>query len=274
MSAPSIKSSFFHCVLVTLVVGCISSPGFADTRASWVGETLEGKKCLGKSIGFGPYDYLRRANFPAELEVVESAHFTPAVEKLEAGNTATAINDIAYTLMAWPNHHRALHSAMKYRMMFWEWPENTQVPPAECQMQRAMAFSPNDPTPYMMYGLLLHKSKQYEKALFAYRAANSLRPDDVLTLYNMGLTLVELEQYDEAEEVASTVYAAGMPLPGLKNKLIAADHWQTDSKEITTEKSAPQVKLQTPEELSKKAATIDKPEATDNPSPAATSPSR
>ena len=252
MPAFSTKNSFLNSALIALVVGSIAPLSYAETKAPWVGETLEGEPCLGKSIGFGPYDYLRREKFPAELEVVENAHFTPAVEKLEAGNTATAINDIAYTLMAWPNHHRALHSAMRYRMMFWEWPENAQVPPAECQMQRAMEFSPSDPIPYMMYGLLLHKSKQYEKALFAYRAANSLRPDDVLTQYNMGLTLVELEQYDEAKQMADTVYAAGMPLPGLKNKLIAAGHWQAEQKVAPPEEGAPQVKLKAPEATSEK----------------------
>ncbi len=246
MPALPSKSHVRHSALVLLIASCLNPMAHADERAPWVGETLEGEKCVGKSIGFGPYDYLRRANLPAELEVVENAHFTPEVENLESGNTSSAINDIAYTLMAWPNHHRALHSAMKYRMMFWEWPEKSQVPPAECQMQRAMAFSPNDPIPYMMFGLLLHKSQQYEKALFVYRKANDLRPDDILTLYNMGLTLVELEQYDEAKQVANTVYGAGMPLPGLKNKLIAAGQWGS-SAQAPAKTTAPAAKVQVQE---------------------------
>jgi tetratricopeptide (TPR) repeat protein len=248
MPALPSKANILTSACIALVVGFTSLPGHAETKAPWVGETLEGAKCVGKSIGFGPYDYMRRAQLAAELNVVESAHFTPEVEGLDSGNTAPAINDIAYTLMAWPNHHRALHSAMKYRMRFKNWPENSQVPPAECQMQRAMEFSPSDPIPYMMYGLLLHKWEQYEKALFAYRVANKLRPNDILTLYNMSLTLVELEQYDEAVKTANTVYAAGMPLPGLKNKLVAAGQWPTAGKAAaTTEKAPPKVELQKPE---------------------------
>ncbi len=237
------KKNLFTLAFIALAAGFYSLPGHAEQLAPWVGETLEGEKCVGKSIGFGPYDYLRRAQLPAELDVVESAHFTPEVEGLEHGNTAPAINDIAYTIMAWPNHHRALHSAMKYRMQFRQWPEKAQVPPVECQLQRAMQFSPADPIPYMMYGLLLHKWEQYEKALFAYRVANKLRPDDILTLYNMALTLVELQQYDEAVATANRVYAAGMPLPGLKNKLIAAGQWQTDDTAAATDKAPPEVEF-------------------------------
>lgn len=257
MTALHSKNTFLTSVLIALMVGFVSLPGYAEQIAPWTGETLEGEECQGKSIGFGPYDYLWRAQFPAELEIVESAHFTPSVEKLEAGNTGRAIADIGYTIMAWPNHHRALHSSMKYRMGLKTWPENAYDPPAECQLQRAIKFSPNDPIPYMMYGLMLHKSKQYEKALFVYTAANRLKPDDILTLYNMGLTQVELKQYDAAVKTAETVYAAGMPLPGLKNKLIAAGQWQTDTEESPTGKAAPRVQLQEAEETSENPVQTD-----------------
>ncbi|MCB1705693.1 MAG: tetratricopeptide repeat protein [Halioglobus sp.] len=240
------RNHTIHAALLIVIASCMSPLAQADAKPQWVGETLDGEKCVGSNIPFGPYDYLLRANFPAELDVVERAHFTPDIENLEAGRTSYAINDIAYTLMAWPNHHRALHSAMKYRMMHWEWPEDAQVPPAECQMQRAIGYSPKDPIPYMMYGLLLHKAEQYEKALFAYRQANRLRPDDILTLYNMGLTLVELEQFDEARLVANTVYGAGIPLPGLKNKLIAAGQWGTPSA-VPADAPAPVVTVETRE---------------------------
>lgn len=245
MPAFRIKGSFLSFALIALTMLSFSSAGQTEdkTPAPWVGDTLAGKKCVGKKIGFGPYDYLRRAQLPAELDVVENAHFTPGVERLESGNTSVPINDIGYVLMAWPNHHRALHSAMKYRMMFWDWPEDAQVPPAECQLQRAIEFSPQDPVPYMMYGLLLHKAQQYEKALLSYRGAIRLRPDDILTQYNMGLTLVELKQYDEAVKMAKSAYAAGMPLPGLKNKLIEAGKWGTPPKATGPTKPAADVQV-------------------------------
>jgi tetratricopeptide (TPR) repeat protein len=244
MPAYTVKSTFLTPVLLALMVLGISPPGHTEDKAPWVGETLDGKKCSGKSMGFGPYDYLRRGQLTAELDVVETAHFTPEVERLEAGNTSVAINDIAYTITAWPNHHRALHSAMRYRMMFWEWPEDAQVPPAECQLQRAIQFSPQDPVPYMLYGLLLHKAQKYDAALLSFRGALRLRPDDVLTQYNMGLTLVELKQYKEAVQMAKSAYAAGIPLPGLKNKLIAAGQWPAATKTANAPTAKPDVQLQ------------------------------
>jgi tetratricopeptide (TPR) repeat protein len=258
MPESSVKSRVLASVLLATIVLGISTPGHSADPAPWVGQTLTGEKCIGNYVSFGPYDYLRRAQLQAELDVVERAHFTPEVEKLERGKTSEAINDIAYTIGAWPNHHRALYSAVRYRMTVWEWPEDAQVPPAECQLQRAMAFSPNDPVPYMMFGMLLHKAQKYDAALVSYQQANRLRPDDVLTLYNMGLTLVELKQYEEAVKAAKKAYAAGIPLPGLKNKLIAAGHWPGAEKPANANAAAPVVQVKEPPKDAAKKASAEK----------------
>ncbi|MBK6737186.1 MAG: tetratricopeptide repeat protein [Haliea sp.] len=258
MTAPSVKSRILTSMLFGMIVLGISTQGHSADPAPWVGQTLTGEKCVGNYVSFGPHDYLRRAQLPAELEVVERAHFTPEVERLEHGNTSEAINDIAYTIGAWPNHHRALYSAMRYRMVLWEWPEDAQIPPAECQLQRAIAFSPNDPVPYMMFGMLLHKAQKYDAALVSYQQANRLRPDDVLTLYNMGLTLVELKKYDEALQAAKTAYAAGIPLPGLKNKLIAAGQWPGSEKPAKATAATPKVQVQEPQNGAAKKASGEK----------------
>jgi hypothetical protein len=228
-------------MLYATTIMLIANSVMAEERAPWVGETLDGEECRGNRITFGPHDYLRRAQLPEELDIVEMHHFSPEIERLETGSSTSPINDIDYTIMAWPNHHRALHSAMKYRMMHWKWPKDSQVPPAECQLQRAIAFSAQDPVPYMMYGMLLHKAKQYDNALAAYSAAHFLRPDDVLTQYNMGLTLVELKRYEEAEKMANMAYGAGFPLPGLKNKLVEAGHWGAQPETAAPETATPEV---------------------------------
>jgi tetratricopeptide (TPR) repeat protein len=211
-----------------------------DKLSPWVGTTIYGKKCVGDQVPFGPYDYLQRASLQGQLEVVEESHFGQSVERLEKGQTTTAIGDIHYTLSAWPNHHRALNSALKYRLQnMADWPEDVRVPPAECYLQRAINFSPNDAKPYIMYGLLMHKATQYDKALSAYQTATRLLPNDIITQYNMGLTLVELKKYEEAKTVAEKVYSAGFPLPGLKKKLIAAGHWK-NAPGVVEPKAAPQ----------------------------------
>ncbi len=226
-----------------LILCIFSTPLLAwqgDKLAPWVGTTLYGKKCAGPGIPYGPYDYLQRARLPAELEIVEYNHFTPEVENLERGLTSSVIDDLNYTLMAWPNHHRALNSVLKYRLQrFPHWPEDSGAPPAECYLQRAIKFSPNDAKPYMMYGLLLQKSKQYTKALSVYRTANRLLPNDVITQYNLGLMLVELKKYKEARQLAEKVYSVGFPLPGLKKKLILAGHWKAEPEVAETKTPAP-----------------------------------
>jgi hypothetical protein len=243
----------------TLALCSVSPAGLAwkgDKLSPWVGTTFNGKECAGELAPFGPYDYLQRDSLQAQLEVVEETHFSAEIENLESGQTTTAIGDIHYTLSAWPNHHRALNSAMKYRLQHMgDWPEDSRVPPAECYLQRAMNFSPNDPKPYIMYALLMHKVAQYDKALSAYETAIRLLPNDIITQYNMGLTLVELKKYNEAQKVAEKVYAAGFPLPGLKKKLIAAGHWK-NAPGVVEPKVAPPAK----------AATIEAPPATTAPS--------
>ena len=42
------------------------------------------------------------------LGTVEQHHFTSNIESLRHGNTGTLGGDLSYTLMLFPNHHRAL----------------------------------------------------------------------------------------------------------------------------------------------------------------------
>jgi len=235
----TMQSLRFLALVVTVLGLCSISPAtqawLADTLAPWTGKTLDGKLCKSAQVAFGPYDYLQRDRLQAELQVVEETHFSADVEALISGQTSEAINDIHYTLQAWPNHHRALNSALQYRLQrLRNWPIDSGVPPAECYLQRAIKFSPKDPRPYMMYGVLLQKVKQFDKALTAYRAANRLLPNDVITQYNMGMTLVALKKYKEAAQLAQKVYSTGFPLPALKNKLIAAGHWKAEAEETAS----------------------------------------
>lgn len=221
--------SIFSLLLTLLGFGSYSSGILAwegHKRAPWVGTMLSGAECDGGQVPFGPYDYLQRNSLRSQLEVVEESHFNEDVESLTKGMSASAMGDIHYTLQTWPNHHRALNSAFRYRLQHreqWALGDNTaQNYPAECYLQRAIKFSPNDPIPYMLHGMLMHQMKQYDAALKSYRQANRLRPDDLVTEYNMGLTLVELKMFGEAQRVADKVYAADFPLPGLQRKLAEA----------------------------------------------------
>lgn len=257
MSRTKCSLRTFVVIIPMLLLCSISPAGMAwkgDTLSPWVGTSLTGKKCAAQGISFGPYDYLQREKFKDELEVVEENHFTNEMENLVDEETGYAIDGIHYTIMAWPNHHRALNSAVKYRLQHrGDWPTVTRTAPAECYLQRAIKFSPKDPTPYMLYGILLHKMKQYDESLKAYRNANRLLPNDILTQYNIGLVLVELKNYKEAEQVAKKVYATGFPLPGLKNKLVAAGHWK-DGSVVAESKVVPSKEAAKPEPVPENTA--------------------
>lgn len=194
--------------------------------APWVGDTLWGTACRGGQ-GYGPFDYLLRSNNPKDLRLVEGAHFTPNVEHLIKGESTTdPLGDLDYTLRAWPNHHRALNTAIRARLQKGRNWQRSQYPPAECYLQRAIAYSPKDGTAEMLYAMLLHQSDLPERAFDHYTRAEKLLPTDVQVKYNFGLLLVEMGRYDEARERARYAYGHDFPLPGLKNKLQQAGQWE------------------------------------------------
>ena len=235
----------FHAFAITVATLAILFVSATEAQARsgkhpapWVGKRLDGKECKSNQIGAGPWDYLQREKHSGSLAVTEDNHFNEDVEALRAGMTTEPMGDIHYTLSAWPNHHRALKSAVDFRLKHRKWPESSKGLPAECYLLRAMNYSPKDGTPYLLFGILAHRQKQYKPALEAYRKADQLIPNDMMIKYNMALTLVQLKQYKEAEKLAKIVYASDFPLPGLKNNLKAAGHWKNEPKtEVVVDES-------------------------------------
>lgn len=65
--------------------------------------------CGSLQNAFGPFDYRDPAARAESLQVVERYHFTADVEMLRRGKaSANVLDDLNYTLRAFPNHHRAL----------------------------------------------------------------------------------------------------------------------------------------------------------------------
>ncbi|MCP5346832.1 MAG: hypothetical protein R3F41_15455 [Gammaproteobacteria bacterium] len=193
----------------------------------WVGDTLDGRVCAliatGVAEGYGPFDYRFHKN---RLPLVEGAHFTPDVENLVRGKTAEhPMPDINYTLNRFPNHHRALYAAIRYALGESSYPRREGFY-AECYLQRAINFSPTDPTPYMLFGLYLHRMKKLDRALEMYERAEDLAPNDGNLLYNMGLLHFDLGNYDQSRHYADEAYRRGIDLPGLRRKLQEASHRQ------------------------------------------------
>ena len=151
-------------ILPLLALCSFSPPALAaekvintERSAPWVGTTVWGLKCQGSRVPYGPYDFTNREHIKGKLFIVEEYHLTERILNLQQDTTTSAINDIQYTLMCFPNHHIALEAAYRYRMLHqkdWK-PSAGSATPVECHLQRAINFSPEDPVPYMMLGKLL-----------------------------------------------------------------------------------------------------------------------
>lgn len=232
------QKSLFRVVLSTLLIvigvvgystGALSAAGefsavppLPKNSAPWVGTEINGSSCRGKRQAYGPYDYTRPDHRGASLRLVEGAHFMPRVNQLvEDRADSTVINDIDYTLRAFPNHHGALYAVTRY----WFMPDsNKRVPnkrletPPECYFQRAINFKPDDGTAIMLYGLYLHRLHRHDDALEQYKRAETLHESAQLS-YNMGLLYFDMKKYEDSMVYAKKAYAQGYPLPGLSNKL-------------------------------------------------------
>ncbi len=191
--------------------------------APWIGTNFSGVHCEGRGQGYGPFDYRLRGSYTAELSLVESAHFTPAVENLISGATNTSpMSDIDYTLRAWPNHHRALNSIIRFNLNDPK-SQTAGYPAAECYLNRALNFAPKDATARMLYAVLLHRIGSQKEALEVYQQASELEPDNMQIMYNKALLLADMGQRSEAEAIATFVYSREFPLPGLRRKLDAME---------------------------------------------------
>ncbi|GGY34188.1 ABC transporter permease [Pseudoduganella albidiflava] len=170
-------------------------------------------------------DYTSSEDRP-KLNVVEQFHFTPQVERLERGQSGYLADDIAYTLDHFANHHRALTSLARLALR-----EKSPRPKGmkytvDCYFDRAIRYRPSDSRVRAIFGGYLLVLGQEEAALVQLEEAARLEPGNATNQYNLGLLHVRRKNFDKAREAAKQAYALGMPLPGLKNKLVAAGQWK------------------------------------------------
>lgn len=221
------KLSIFASILVLATILPIHASFAQDKNAApWFGDTFWGAPCksLARGQGYGPYDYTLREKFKTELRLVEGSHFTAGSESLTKGTKQDdPAPDLDYTIRAFPNHHRALNSAIRLRLRKDQiYYHKAHLPPAECYLYRAVRFSPKDGVTYMLFGMLLQQLGQFEQALENYQRAEELQPENLNIKYNMGLLFVEMGQLENARRYAREIYAQKFPLPGLQRKIDAA----------------------------------------------------
>lgn len=201
-----------------------------------VGEVLAQtyNDCGSLENAYGPFDYTNPEHFAKKLPIVEDGHFDLGVEQLEghmgkSNGFASLAGDIDYTLRAFPNHHRAIYTMIRYytervahgaaKMRF----------SAECYFDRAIRFAPDDATIRMLHGVYLHKVGKPAASRAAYEVALKLAPNSAEVNYNAGLMYAELREYDLAVKHAQRAYELGYPLQGLRNKLRRLGVWPAET---------------------------------------------
>jgi tetratricopeptide (TPR) repeat protein len=158
--------------------------------------------------------------------LVEHAHFPIHVENLIRGHSGHLASDISYTLNAFPNHYRALISAVRYAEK-----SKTDAPPqmwypVECWFDRAIRFKADDHIVRMLYADFLIKRSRHEEAIRQLDAALFYAdPQSPITPYNVGFLYLEMKRYDKALLYAQRAQAMGFTNQELRRRLEAVGQW-------------------------------------------------
>jgi tetratricopeptide (TPR) repeat protein len=203
--------------IAALLALCASSDLSAATK-NYCGELAN---------AYGPFDIRQRAEIPDKIAIVEHAHFTSDVENGIKGNTSSLGGDLDYTLRAIPNHHRALGTLAAVALRDHQIQLEGMHYPVECWFNRALRFTPNDAAVYSAYGSYLFSLGKIDRAGEMFKQGLVHEPDNIALSYNLGLVYIKQHDYEKARDYAKKAYAAGYPLPGLKNKLIEAHQWDS-----------------------------------------------
>lgn len=158
----------------------------------------------------------------SKVNLVVKHHFTPEVAALVKGSTAELPGDIHYTLRHIPNHYGALDAMARFQLRKPGLSERYWT--VDCYFERAFAFRPRDSRLHLLYGTYLHRAKRSQEALREYELAEALGLTSSELYYNLGLLLYDLGDRKRSADYARRAYAAGYPLPALREKLRKAGY--------------------------------------------------
>ncbi len=201
-----------------------------------------GGACGSLQASYGPYDYRTQRGQP--LKLVEGAHFSASIEALIHGRGYKPPGqNIAYTLRAFPNHHRALMAMTKLAEL-----EKTPKPSGstytiDCWYQRAVTFRPDDTTVRMIYSSFLAKNQRVPEAVAQLEQATAIAKDNPFTHYNIGLVYFDMKLYDKALAQAHKALALGFDRTELRELLVKANQWQEPVNAATDDAKGPPAAL-------------------------------
>ena len=196
---------------------------------------------LNLSNAYGPYDYTNPSDVETKLYRVEKAHFTSEIRN--AANSSSGMppvdvmHNLDYTLRAFPNHHNALYAMVNFLLHLRGTADQTatylsltkRFKTAECYLERAIKFKPDDAVVYEIYGIYLYKSGDMGESLKKFKEAVRINENLPSALYNVGLIYYKRGNSDEAYKYAKRAYDLGYQLPYLKNQLQKIGKWHDES---------------------------------------------
>jgi tetratricopeptide (TPR) repeat protein len=249
MSPASLRAALLTAVLVSSILpGVASAFTYVPTEREWAAWTPYCRAKYAKTIIGRKTDYSTRVS-QAEIERWNRAlgevafthihHHCMAVsylnrarldanEKKRMADLDVALDNSTYAIQRIPisspvyadvaiNHALILDSSGRYGE-------------AQRVLESLVEGKPESSAGYVALGYLYasHGDKKQARAILekGNLAANGQSAD---IHYNLGLICAELHDYDCAVSHAKSAYDAGHPLPGLRDKLVAAGKWDSRS---------------------------------------------
>lgn len=158
-------------------------------------------------------------------------------QKLRDSKLNSAIKETKYTLERLPADSPVMPSILVTMGLICQ--EQKNDPCAISNFNNAIAARSTDPTPYSALAVLYRKRKEMDLARdILLRGDKATEGQSGELKYNLGLILLEIGDVNGALEQAHIAYAAGYPLPGLKNKLKRLGRWVDTVEKQTTPKPA------------------------------------
>jgi hypothetical protein len=217
---------------VLTVLACTA--GYAQTGPTGCG-SLENS--------YGPFDY--RSDTGNKLRIVEQYHFTPNIQSLVSGNSASIGAELDYTLKASPNHHRALMTMIRLgEKLKSPQPVGAQYS-VECYFERALRFKPDDSTARMIYATFLSRNGRVADATLQLEAAAKTAGDNPFTHYNIGRIYFDIKNYDRSLEQAHKAYGLGFAQTTLRDQLKGVGRW-TEPQESAVQGPVQATAVETP----------------------------
>lgn len=180
------------------------------------------------------YNYYNVPNDDARVYVdqVIGVHYTRAYENFARNSSSSnngAWGELDYVLQRVPNHPASLLLLIQ---LMRELPSTApdlvlKLDQAKKYFQNALQIDPKQADTHVLYGMFLQiDATTLSQAIEEYETAIQLNPRNADAYYNLGLALVTRQDYEKAVIAAKKAYALGHPLPGLRNKLQAANAWK------------------------------------------------